>query len=54
MLESGIDYGHGRATYRLAAGDSLQFDREGAHSPAALVQVPIRFLSVVAYPDAYV
>lgn len=51
MLEGKMDYGHGRTTYRLAPGDSLQLDGEGAHGPVNLVQVPIRFLSVIAFPD---
>ena len=52
MLEGAMDYSHSRSVYRLQAGDSLQFDGEGAHGPADLVQLPIRFLSVVAYGDA--
>jgi transcriptional regulator with XRE-family HTH domain len=54
VLEGRMDYGHGRATYRLEPGDSLQLDGEGAHGPVNLVQVPIRFLSVIAFPDAAV
>jgi transcriptional regulator with XRE-family HTH domain len=52
MLEGVMDYGHSRSVYRLAPGDSLQFDGEGAHGPVELVEVPIRFLSVVAFPDS--
>lgn len=51
VLEGTIDYGHGRKTYRLRQGDSLTFDGEGAHGPVELVEVPIRFLSVIAFPD---
>lgn len=54
MLAGKMDYGHGHSTYRLGPGDSLQFDGEGAHGPVNLVQVPIRFLSVIAFPDAAV
>ncbi|MCW2549113.1 MAG: DNA-binding protein, partial [Mycobacterium sp.] len=54
MLEGVMEYGHSRTTYRLEPGDSLQFDGEGAHGPTALVEVPIRFLSVIAFPDAQV
>jgi hypothetical protein len=39
---------------RLHPGDSLQIDGEGAHGPVDLVQVPIRFLSVIAFPDSQV
>jgi len=52
MLEGVMDYGHSSSVYRLAPGDSLQLDGEGAHGPVELVEVPIRFLSVVAFPDS--
>jgi transcriptional regulator with XRE-family HTH domain len=51
MLEGTMDYGHGRQVYRLKPGDSLTLDGEGAHGPVELVDVPIRFLSVIAFPD---
>ncbi len=52
MLEGVMDYGHSRSVYRLEPGDSLQLDGEGAHGPVELVKLPIRFLSVIAFPDA--
>ncbi len=52
LLDGVMEYGHGRATYRLEPGDSLLFDGEGAHGPTALVELPIRFISVIAFPDA--
>ena len=54
MLEGVMDYSHSRSVYRLHPGDSLQFDGEGAHGPIDLVEVPIRFLSVIAFPDSQV
>lgn len=51
MLQGEMDYGHSRAAYRLRPGDSLQFDGEGAHGPVDLITTPIRFLSVIAFPD---
>src|SRR5215213_1906532 len=54
MLEGVMDYSHSRSVYRLHPGDSLQFDGEGAHGPVDLVAVPIRFLSVIAFPDSQV
>jgi transcriptional regulator with XRE-family HTH domain len=54
MLEGVMDYGHSRSVYRLHPGDSLQMDGEGAHGPVDLVEVPIRFLSVIAFPDSQV
>lgn len=52
VLQGRMRYGHGRATYDLEPGDSLQLDGEGAHGPVELFQLPIRFLSVIAFPDA--
>jgi transcriptional regulator with XRE-family HTH domain len=54
MLDGTMDYGHSRSTYRLEPGDSLQIDGEGAHGPIDLIDLPIRFLSVIAFPDAAV
>lgn len=53
MLEGVMDYGHSRAVYRVEPGDCLQIDGEGAHGPVALVEVPIRFLSVIGFPEAH-
>ncbi|MDQ1102755.1 DNA-binding XRE family transcriptional regulator/quercetin dioxygenase-like cupin family protein [Nocardioides zeae] len=52
MLEGAMDYSHSRTVYRLHPGDSLQMDGEGAHGPVELVELPIRFLSVIAFPEA--
>ncbi|MET0454932.1 MAG: XRE family transcriptional regulator [Mycobacterium sp.] len=54
MLDGVMDYGHSRSVYRLSPGDSLQLDGEGAHGPVDLIALPIRFLSVVAFPDSAV
>ncbi|NMD63450.1 MULTISPECIES: helix-turn-helix domain-containing protein [Rhodococcus] len=51
MLEGEMIYGHGDSEYRLRPGDSLLLDGEGLHGPNELVQLPIRFLAVTAYPD---
>ncbi|MER7604645.1 XRE family transcriptional regulator [Nocardioides sp. NPDC127503] len=51
MLEGVMDYGHGRSVYRMEPGDSLTLDGEGAHGPTKLVRLPVRFLSVIAFPD---
>lgn len=52
MLDGTMVYGHGDASYTMRPGDALQLDGEGAHGPRELVELPIRFLSVVAYGDA--
>jgi transcriptional regulator with XRE-family HTH domain len=54
MLQGVMDYGHGRSVYRMQPGDALQFDGEGAHGPVDLIELPIRFLSVIAFPDSSV
>ncbi|GAT04196.1 XRE family transcriptional regulator, partial [Mycolicibacterium fortuitum subsp. acetamidolyticum] len=54
MLEGVMDYSHSRSVYRLQPGDSLQIDGEGAHGPVDLIELPIRFLSVIAFPDSQV
>jgi transcriptional regulator with XRE-family HTH domain len=54
MLAGAMDYGHGRSIYRLRPGDSLLFDGEAMHGPVELVELPIKFLSVIAFPDVSV
>ena len=49
MLQGEMVYGHGETAYRMRPGDALQLDGEGPHGPQELVELPIRFLSVVAY-----
>jgi transcriptional regulator with XRE-family HTH domain len=51
MLEGEMVYGHGETSYTMRPGDALQLDGEGVHGPRELVQLPIRFLSVVAYGE---
>lgn len=52
MLEGRMEYGHGLSSYLLTPGDSLQFDGEAPHGPTELIELPIRFLSVIAFPDS--
>ena len=51
MLEGRMVYGHGETGYTMAPGDALQLDGEGTHGPRELLELPIRFLSVVAHDD---
>jgi transcriptional regulator with XRE-family HTH domain len=51
MLEGAMVYDHSGASYTMRAGDALQLDGEGTHGPGALLELPIRFLSVTAYGD---
>ena len=50
MLEGEALYRHGGQTYHLTPGDSLFFDSDAPHGPEELLETPIRFLSVIAYP----
>ncbi|MEM6439866.1 MAG: XRE family transcriptional regulator [Pseudomonadota bacterium] len=49
MLEGAVDYRHGDRVYPLRPGDSLFFDADAPHGPEALVSLPARFLSIIAY-----
>jgi transcriptional regulator with XRE-family HTH domain len=51
MLEGCIEYRHGQNTYVLSPGDSLTFEGDIPHGPEKLIQCPIRFLSVLMYPN---
>ncbi|GEL17367.1 helix-turn-helix domain-containing protein [Pseudonocardia asaccharolytica] len=49
MLEGSMVYLHRGARYKMRPGDALQFDGEGSHGPIELIELPVRFLSVIAY-----
>ncbi|MBW3603782.1 MAG: XRE family transcriptional regulator [Actinobacteria bacterium] len=51
MLEGVMEYGYGRARYRLEPDDSLQFDGLVGHGPTELIVTPVRFLSIKAYGE---
>jgi transcriptional regulator with XRE-family HTH domain len=50
MLEGAVDYRHGDRIFPLRPGDSLFFDADAPHGPEVLVDLPARFLSIIAYP----
>ena len=52
FLEGEVEYRHGDQTFLMQPGDSLFFDADAPHGPEKLVQLPARFLSVIAYPQA--
>ncbi|BBX85240.1 helix-turn-helix domain-containing protein [Mycolicibacterium aubagnense] len=52
LLNGVMDYGHSRSVYRMNPGDSLLIDGEGTHGPVDLIELPIRFLSVIAFPES--
>lgn len=51
ILEGNILYRHGNHLYEMGPGDSLSFDAEIPHGPEALMNVPIRMLSVINYDE---
>jgi transcriptional regulator with XRE-family HTH domain/quercetin dioxygenase-like cupin family protein len=52
MLEGVVDYRHSDQIYRLEPGDSLLFDSDAPHGPENLLDLPIRYLSIITYPQA--
>ncbi len=51
MLEGRLEYRHGQTTYLLEAGDSLTFRGDVPHGPEHLLELPIRFLAIIHYPN---
>lgn len=49
MLAGVMVYVHGEARHEMHPGDSLTFDGEAPHGPAALVELPITFLTITGY-----
>lgn len=48
VLQGRMIYRHLNATYTLTPGDSLFFDADAPHGPEELVELPVRFLSVIS------
>lgn len=51
MLEGEVVYRHGDRTFRMLPGDSLFFDADAPHGPVELTKLPIRYLSIITYPQ---
>jgi len=51
ILEGEVGYRHGDQSFHLCPGDSLFFDADAPHGPDELIRLPIRYLSVIAYPQ---
>ncbi|WP_416669458.1 helix-turn-helix domain-containing protein [Egbenema bharatensis] len=49
MLEGKLEYRHGQYTYLLEPGDSLTFRGDIPHGPEKLIDLPIRFLTIIHY-----
>lgn len=50
MLSGSVRYRHADRLYQLEPGDALFFDAAAPHGPEELMQVPMRYLSIIAYP----
>jgi transcriptional regulator with XRE-family HTH domain len=50
MLEGRMVYLHGDKLYEMTKGDSLFFDADAPHGPEELIDLPIRFLSIIVSP----
>ncbi|MCY4458625.1 MAG: XRE family transcriptional regulator [Acidimicrobiaceae bacterium] len=50
ILEGCVEYGYGTKRYLLQTGDSMQFRGEVTHGPTALIDLPLRFLSLKVAP----
>ncbi len=51
MLEGEVGYRHGDASFHLRPGDSLFFDADAPHGPDQLIRLPVRYISVISYPQ---
>ena len=52
FLEGSVEYRHGDKTFLMEPGDSLFFDADAPHGPERLVELPVRYLSVISYPQS--
>ena len=51
MLEGEMVYRHGDRLYPMEPGDTLLFDSDAPHGPEVLARLPIRYLSIITYPQ---
>lgn len=51
MLQGRVRYRHGSRYYDLEPGDTLFFDADAPHGPEELVELPIRYISVISYKN---
>jgi transcriptional regulator with XRE-family HTH domain len=52
MLEGEVVYRHGSNLYHMKPGDSLFFDADAPHGPEQLTVLPMRYLSIICYPQS--
>ena len=51
MLEGSFEYRSGQSLYLLEPGDTLTLQGEVMHGPERWIQLPIRFVSTIVYPN---
>lgn len=51
MLEGEVVYQHNERRFRLIPGSALSFQGDFPHGPVELVQLPIKFLSIIVQPQ---
>ncbi len=51
ILEGKVNYRHGDQRYLLEEGDSLFFDSDAPHGPEKITSLPLRYLSIITYPQ---
>lgn len=49
ILEGKLEYRHGKFTYLLEPGDALTFRGDIPHGPEKLLELPIRFITLIHY-----
>jgi transcriptional regulator with XRE-family HTH domain len=52
MLTGRVAYRHADKIYELGPGDTLMFDATAAHGPETLIELPMTYLSIIAYTRA--
>lgn len=51
ILEGEVSYRHGERSFHLRPGDSMLFDADAPHGPDELISLPLRYISVISYPQ---
>jgi len=51
VLDGQVKYRHGFKLYYLQPGDTLFFDADTPHGPEELIELPVKFLSVISYAN---
>lgn len=51
-LEGSVEYRHADKTFVMQPGDSLFFDADAPHGPTKFIDLPAKYVCIVAYPTA--